>query len=376
MLVRFWGVRGSIPTPNTANLKYGGNTSCVEVYTSRGQLIIFDAGSGIRALGRRLAQERPAGGHRIMLFLTHYHWDHIQGFPFFEPMYAPENLIYLHGFGSENASAEQVLGGQMANPYFPVSMGVMRATANFYDIGEETLDIGGALLTTRFLNHPQGCLGYRVEDGARVLAYATDHEHGDERYDRNVRALAENADVLIYDAHYTPEEYKNKVGWGHSTWAEGVRIAKEVGVKQLILFHHDPERDDFMVDSILQDARCEFPNTHAAMEGLEIDLKDFLPEVAHHAGFEKRYNLRHCVPLPLIVWSRDEGNAEEHTLAENISLDGAYFLADQPLETGKQLTVDIHLALPTDHEGKIRASARVVRCDKVGDKAGVGITFR
>ena len=376
MLVRFWGVRGSTPTPTTANVKYGGNTSCLEVHTSGGQLLIFDAGSGIRGLGRRLLQETPPEGHRIMLFLTHYHWDHIQGFPFFEPMYVPQNFVYLHGFRSENASVERALGEQMANPYFPIDMSVMRATRNFYTIGEETLQVGDARLTTRFLNHPQGCLGYRIEDGDRVLVYATDNEHGHELYDRNIRALSENADVLIYDAQYTPEEYKSKVGWGHSTWEHGIRIAKEVGVKELILFHHDPDHSDFLVDSMVEEARRDFPNVHAAMEGMEIDLARFSPEVAYQTGFEKRYNIRHHVPLPLAVRMRDVATREEYTLVENISLDGAYFFANHPLETGKQLDVEIELSPQKGHEGKITASARVVRCERIGDKAGIGITFR
>ena len=373
MLVRFWGVRGSIPTPSAATHKYGGNTSCLEVRTAGGQLLIFDAGSGIRALGRSLLQETPPEGHRIMLFLTHYHWDHIQGFPFFEPMYAPQNYVYLHGFQSANVSVERAMGEQMANPYFPVNMGVMRATRHFYTIGEETLQVGDARVTTRFLNHPQGCLGYRIEDADRVLVYATDNEHGDELGDRNVRALAENADVLIYDAQYTPEEYPSKVGWGHSTWEQGALIAKEVGVKELILFHHDPDHTDFFLDSMVQDARKIFPNTHAARERMEIDLALFSLEIAHRMGFEKRYNTRHQIPLPLEV-SVDSRKA--YTLVENISLDGAYFLADHPMEAGVQLDVEIRLTPPEGHQGTIGATARVVRCERVGDKTGIAVTFR
>ncbi len=374
MLARFWGVRGSIPTPTSANQKYGGNTTCLEVRTSSGQLIIFDAGSGIRALGRRLIQETPEGGHRIVIFMTHYHWDHIQGFPFFEPMYAPQNFVYLHGFKTPDVSVERAMGEQMANPFFPVGIEMMRATRNFYTIGEETLQIGDALVTSRFLNHPQGCLGYRVEEGGRVLVFATDNEHGDAHGDRNIRVLAENADVLIYDAQYTPEEYKNgKAGWGHSTWEEGVRIAQEVGVKGLVLFHHDPDHDDFTVDSILQEARRQFPNVHAAMEGMEIDLTRLSAEVTYRTGLEKRYNLRHHVPLPMSVQLEDQQN---QSLAENISLDGAYFLSDVPIETGTKLEIEIRLQAPEGHDGAIRATARVVRCERVGDKAGVGVTFR
>lgn len=376
MLVRFWGVRGSLPTPTAGNLKYGGNTTCLEVRTSGDQLLIFDAGSGLRALGRRLLQETPPQGHRIMLFLTHYHWDHIQGFPFFEPMYAPQNFVYLHGFQSPNVSVERALGEQMANPYFPVDMGVMRATRHFYAIGEESLQIGDAHLTTRFLNHPQGCLGYRIEDRDRVVVFATDNEHGNPHYDRNIRALAENADVLIYDAQYSPEEYKSKVGWGHSTWEHGLRVARDAGVKEVVLFHHDPDHSDFDIDTIVQEARREFPDVHAAMEGMEIDLAPSSKEIGYKTGLEKRYNIRHHVPLPLAIRLREATSQEEFTLAENISLDGAYFYADQPLETGKHLDVEIDLTPQKGHEGKIKASARVVRCERVGEKAGIAITFR
>ncbi len=376
MQVRFWGVRGSTPTPTTANQKYGGNTACLEVRTSEGQLIIFDAGSGIRELGRQLLKQTPPGGHRIMLFLTHYHWDHIQGFPFFEPMYSPNNFVYLHGFQSTNVSVERALGEQMANPYFPVNMDVMRATRNFYAIGEENFQVGDARITTRFLNHPQGCMGYRIEEGGRVLVYATDNEHGNPRYDRSVRELAEKADVLIYDAQYTPEEYAGKVGWGHSTWEAGVRIAKEVGVKELVLFHHDPDHDDFAIDSILQAARREFPNTHAAMEGMEIDLLRFSPEVAYQTGLNKRYKVRLQLPLPMSVRLRSSSNdQEQRTLLENISLDGAYFFINHPFDNGVELDLEIELAPRQAELEKIRTQARVVRCERIGDKAGIGVTF-
>jgi phosphoribosyl 1,2-cyclic phosphodiesterase len=377
MLVRFWGVRGSTPTPTSGNLKYGGNTPCLEVRTTGGQLIILDAGSGIRALGRQLLQETPPDGHRIMLFLTHYHWDHIQGFPFFEPMYAPQNHVYVHGFDTQWGPVERALGEQMANPFFPVGMSVMRAGRDFYTIAEETLQIGDAKVTTLSLNHPQGCLGYRIEDERGILVYATDNEHGDPKGDANIRRLAEYADVLIYDAQYTPEEYeKSKVGWGHSTWEQGVRIAKEVGAKELILFHHDPDHSDYFIDTMVRDARQQFPNVHAAREGMEIDLARFTTEPAYQSGFDKRYNTRHQVPLPLAVRMHDVETDEEYTLVENISLDGAYFLANSPIEAGKEIELEIALSPNGGGSGKIKAVGRVVRCEPMGEKVGVGVTFR
>ncbi len=371
MLVRFWGVRGSTPTPSTANLKYGGNTACVEVRTSGGQLLILDAGSGIRALGHRLSQEEPADGHRIMLFLSHYHWDHIQGIPFFEPMYEAENFVYIHGFKSSYGSLEQVLSGQMANPYFPVSMGVMQATRHFYTIGEETLQIGDARLSTRFLNHPQGCLAYRVEDRDRVFVYATDHEHGNKQADENLRQLAAKADVLVYDAQYTPKEYLVKAGWGHSTWEKGVCLAREVGVRELILFHHDPDHGDAFLDSVVLEAGRVFAETRGAVEGMETELEPGSSKVSYRTAFDKRYKVRHALNLPLKLRIRQLG--EKRAFTENISLDGAYLLADHSLEVGQEIEVEIELAPPLS--GKVSARARVVRCKPVGNKMGIGISF-
>ncbi len=379
MLLRFWGVRGSIPTPSPANLKYGGNTSCVEVRTSTGQLIILDAGSGIRPLGSSLSGDDGSPEHPILIFMSHYHWDHIQGFPFFEPLYSKEKSVVVHGFSSDRTSVGQTFGDQFANPYFPVDMSVLRAKIRFDTVGVETREVGGVRITTSYLNHPQGSLAYRIEDGDRVVVYASDHEHGKEPFDRNLRDLAKNADVLIYDCQYTPEEYPNKVGWGHSTWQEGVRVATDAQVKELVMFHHDPAHSDFFVDSMVQAAREQFPNIHGAMEGMEVNLKEYSPEVAYKFGLDKRYNLRHHVPLPLSVRLRDTVSKQERTIVENLSLDGAFFLTEDPLPTGTHVEVEIELA-PADNQSpsssRIKATAKVVRCEKIGGKAGIGITFR
>src|SRR5258706_5094759 len=218
VLLRFWGVRGSIPTPSPANLKYGGNTPCVEVRTSTGQLIILDAGSGIRPLGMNLSANNGISDGPILVLMSHYHWDHIQGFPFFEPLYSPEKTVIVHGFSTDRTSVAQTFGDQFANPYFPVDMSVLRASVRFETIGVETREVSGVRISTCILNHPQGSLAYRIQDGKNSVVYATDHEHGKEPFDRNLRDLAKGADLLIYDSQYTPEEYPTKVGWGHSTW--------------------------------------------------------------------------------------------------------------------------------------------------------------
>ncbi|MGI9101722.1 MAG: MBL fold metallo-hydrolase [Terriglobales bacterium] len=371
MIVRFWGVRGSLPTPSIANLKYGGNTPCVEVCTNSGQLIILDAGTGIRALGQRLMQEKPPDGHRIMLFLTHYHWDHIQGIPFFEPMYVPGNIIYLHGFKTAQASVESALGDQMANPFFPVDPSVMQATRHLYTIGEETLQVGDAVVKTLFLNHPQGCLGYRIEADGHTIVYATDNEHGSEQHDRNVRELARGADIFIYDTQYTTEEYEAKRGWGHSTWEVGVDIARETGAKNLILFHHDPDHSDSVLDEVLQAARKELPSTIAAFEGLQLD-PSHAPGKSR-TSFNKRYAARHVVSIPVVVRIRDTGVKLAKTIVANISLDGAYILAPMPIEIGQEVEIELQQGITNK---PLKTSARVMRCERLGDKYGVGITFR
>ncbi len=272
MLVRFWGVRGSTPTPQRSHLRYGGNTPCLEVRTRYG-LFVFDCGSGLRLLGHALRKEFGRRRIRARVFLSHYHWDHIQGIPFFSPLYAKENHFLFHSFRSEETSVRRALEEQMTDPYFPVNMSVMQAHRRFHEIGEGRHAYDGLVIHTRRLNHPQGCLGFRVEYKKRVFVYATDNEPGDPEGDRNVRWLAQDADALVYDAQYTPEEYEtSRKTWGHSHWKEGVAIARECRVKKLILFHHDPDHNDRDVDSILRHAKRHFRATVAAREGLTINL--------------------------------------------------------------------------------------------------------
>ena len=272
MYLRFWGVRGSTPTPQKENLKFGGNTSCVELRTQEG-IFVLDCGTGFRVLGNQLRKEFGRRPMRANVFLSHYHWDHIQGIPFFVPLYNRANTFVFHSFRSIQTDVQQALEDQMVNPYFPVDMTAMQAQRHFTVIGEGQGSYEGLSISARRLNHPQGCLGYRVEHKGKILVYATDNEPGDPRGDQNVRALAEGADVLIYDSQYTPHEYKKfKKNWGHSTWEEAVKIAREAKVKKLVLFHHDPDHDDKGVAAIERQAKGRFKNVVAAYEGLTINL--------------------------------------------------------------------------------------------------------
>jgi phosphoribosyl 1,2-cyclic phosphodiesterase len=272
MQVRFWGVRGSTPTPQPENLRYGGNTSCVEVRMN-GQTCVLDCGTGFRNLGKHMeadANGRPVSAH---IFLSHFHWDHIQGIPFFAPLYHNAKNEFTFHSASRNRGLQAVLAEQMASPYFPVKMTEMAAKREFRELQPDKLHLGECLVSSVWLNHPQGCLGFRLEHKGKVVVYATDNEPGDPEFDRNLRKLAEGADVLIYDAQYLPEEYTaRKQGWGHSHWREAVNVVMESGAKELVLFHHDPDHTDECIDSVVAKAREFYPRVRAASEGMQIVL--------------------------------------------------------------------------------------------------------
>ena len=277
MLVRFWGVRGSTPTPQSENLRYGGNTSCVEVRVN-GHIYVFDCGTGFRNLGKQLSQEHAGdgrNGHPINahIFLSHFHWDHIQGIPFFSPLYNDRESSFVFHSSSRTRGLQQALEEQMADPYFPVNMSDMAAHRQFCTIDEGRTKLEGCTVQSMWLNHPQGCLGFRMETEGKVIVYATDNEPGDPVFDKSVRKLAEGADLLIYDAQYLPEEYAaRKQGWGHSHWREAINVVMESGAKELILFHHDPDHSDACIDSVVKQAREHYPKVRAASEGMEIVL--------------------------------------------------------------------------------------------------------
>ena len=342
MKVRFWGVRGSTPTPAVENFRYGGNTSCVEVRSPQGDLLILDCGTGLRPLGKQLLSEFGDKRINAYIFLSHFHWDHIQGIPFFEPLYNPENYFFFHTFQGHRCSVQQALEEQMSDPYFPVNMSTMSAHRHFYEIADESLSFEDTVLHTVALNHPQGCVGFRIECNGHVLVYATDNEPGSADHDRNVRKLAEGADVLIYDGQYTPFEYANfKKGWGHSTWREAVDIARDSQVRQVVLFHHDPDHNDHQIETIVSEAQEFFPNIVAAWEGLEIDLSENqhlqVPE-----PLDRRASKREALRIPLLVHGKriDGKTFTEQTTIENLSIQGAYFLLENDPDPESSLDVE------------------------------------
>ena len=273
--VHFWGVRGSIACPGSETVRYGGNTPCVEMRVGSERLI-FDGGTGLRVLGQSLLAQMPVTGH---LFFSHYHWDHIQGFPFFVPAFIKINTFYIYGtIAPDGSTVQHRLNDQMLHPNFPVPLQIMGADLKFVDIsvGKSIKISDDIIVETALLNHPGEAVGYRVNWHNYSAAYVSDTEHFPDRLDENVLFLARNADVLIYDATYSDEQYysekTSKVGWGHSTWQEAVKVAKAANVKRLVIFHHDPLHNDDFMDKTGEQVAEQFPNSLIAREGLSIQL--------------------------------------------------------------------------------------------------------
>jgi CheY-like chemotaxis protein/phosphoribosyl 1,2-cyclic phosphodiesterase len=288
MRVRFWGTRGSLPQPGHSTLRYGGNTSCVEVRAADGTLVILDCGTGAYRLGRELmSSSGPVYGH---LLVGHTHWDHIQGFPFFAPLFAPGNVWELYAPGGRGQQLETILAGQMSYDYFPVTLEALQAEVHLHNLTEGVFDLGSIRVTAQYLNHPALTLGYRLEADGATLVYATDCEphslypleappgtapiHHEDR--RHVRFL-QGADLVIHDTQYTLDEFPAKAGWGHTPMERAVDYAMLAQVKQLALFHHDPDRHDAAVDQLCERAQARAAGesaleVFAAAEGQVIEL--------------------------------------------------------------------------------------------------------
>jgi len=292
MRIRFWGTRGSLATPGPTTLRYGGNTSCVEARAADGTLIVLDCGTGAHRLGQALIAEsqRPVRGH---LMISHTHWDHIQGFPFFAPVFVQGSEWDLYAPSGLGERLETVLSAQMQHPYFPVTLGQLAATIRYSDLGEGALTVGGVRVVAQYLNHPALTLGYRLEADGVAIVYACDHEphmrepaeaagaagegmpHAEDA--RHV-AFLEGADLVIHDAQYTWADYAEKVNWGHSPAEAAVDYALAAHARRLALTHHDPLRDDDAVDRLVEACRARVRKAggtlevFAAAEGLTLDL--------------------------------------------------------------------------------------------------------
>jgi len=307
MRIRFWGTRGSLAKPGPSTIRYGGNTSCVEVRAPDGTLIVLDCGTGAHELGQALLAtgEWPIRGH---LLITHTHWDHIQGFPFFAPLFDPGNEWHVYAPQGLGQRLKDTLAGQMAYTYFPVNLAQFGATIHYHELAEGSFDLGSVRVTTRFLNHPGLAMGYRLETEGVSLVYATDHEphsrHLGEAPDgkggvlpvhredqRHVEFLA-GADLVIHDAQYTLEEYPKRLTWGHTPAEWAVDFARAGGVRRLALFHHDPLRTDEALARLLEVCRQRAMTgggdleVIAAAEGqiIELTAPEMLPSRAPSAG--------------------------------------------------------------------------------------------
>ena len=264
--VRFWGVRGSIACPGPDTVRYGGNTTCIEIRCGENFLII-DGGTGLRQFGLSLMKDKPA---RIDLFFTHVHWDHIAGVPFFVPAYVPDIPVHFWaGSLLPERTLEGVLKDQMMAPLFPVNLETLQ-NCYYHDFvcGAFWEVRSGIQLSTCSLNHPNGACGYKIVFAGKTICIITDTEHRIGEIDTTIVDFVRNADVMVYDAMYTDESYLNHVGWGHSTWQEALRIGDAAGVRTVVPFHHDPIHNDDVMDRIAAEAEALRPGTLVAREGM------------------------------------------------------------------------------------------------------------
>jgi phosphoribosyl 1,2-cyclic phosphodiesterase/ActR/RegA family two-component response regulator len=288
--LRFWGVRGSIPTPGQGTVQFGGNTSCVEL-RGDGEIIVLDAGSGIRPLGHALTREFNGKPMNLTLLITHTHWDHIQGFPFFIPAYDPRNQIHILGYEGAREGLRTTLAGQMESPYFPIELDQMPGNIVIEELKEMSFSIGRIRVEACFTNHPGVCVAYRLYTSGGTLVYMPDNESFSRRNTRNngtpafpstleahLLDFVRDADMLICDSQYDAGEYKAHVGWGHGCIDEVVRLAVTAKVKQLFLFHHDPTHDDAFIVAMVAHARRlaeqagSAVHIEAAREGVQVLL--------------------------------------------------------------------------------------------------------
>src|ERR1700733_1100355 len=379
--VVFWGVRGSTPTPHPSSWRYGGNTPCVEVKTSPDTRFILDCGTGLRLLGNRWEEKSTEHGIDAHILVTHYHWDHIQGIPFFHPFYQSQNRFHFYSFQSQYLGPEslrKVLEAQVASPYFPVNLSMMTAAREFREIaGGDQFEVNGTRVTARWLNHPQGCLGYRLDTPGGSIVYAPDNEPGVPEFDDNLRQLAAGADVLICDAQFSPEQLAtSRKGWGHSSWLECVKLARQAKAQNLFLFHHDPDSSDKMVDGYLLAAREEFKPSWAAMEGMTISLNEKGVDVAlRDSRVGQRRRLRFSATISGI--GEDGKSFEEKATVRDMSLHGAYLALTNRPALQSDVRVIIEASAADNHPSLLSLRGTVVYTEPATEKykTGVGVLF-
>ncbi|MEO5511457.1 MAG: MBL fold metallo-hydrolase, partial [Longimicrobiales bacterium] len=262
------GTRGSLPSPGKHTFRYGGNTSCLEVRADN-RVLIFDAGSGIRHLGDVLVRNGEVAAE---LFLSHFHWDHIQGLPFFRPLYTPETTMRVHGPRQGTSDVQSLIAGQMGPIYFPVPFEALSAKLDFSDLDATPVMVGNAQVTPHRVRHPMNTYGFRVRNGDSAIAYIPDNELVGGHYDmphgwyESLCSFLEGVDVLVHDAMFTNEEYQKFAGWGHSTFRDAVRLAEDAGVGRLLLFHHSPERTDAALDRIVEELRNDIERRNSGLQ--------------------------------------------------------------------------------------------------------------
>lgn len=281
--INFWGVRGSKPTPNKDTRLFGGNTACVEVVAGN-RTLILDGGTGLAELGHKMKLNK--GEKTADIFFSHLHWDHIQGIPFFQPLYKAGNSFRLYGEDKNPLTFKEIITKQMSPPYFPITMGMMQADYEFISIkADDVINLGeGIIIKTFALNHPGGCLAYRIEKGDYAIVYATDTQPILGARNNDFIKFVAGADVFIYDTHFTEAEYRGEIdgeskeSWGHSTWEEGINISQNAEVGYYVLFHYKEDRTDAEQAKIEKQAQREYPKTVAAREGMNIIIGGDYPE--------------------------------------------------------------------------------------------------